>query len=674
MSRPVAAASSGPVGLPRQGTWGAAVPEWVVIALGGLVLAGWLVGSDTLKSLVPDAVSMKPNAALALVIAGIALRCLRLAAGRPAMERLGQALGLGVAAIGALTLVQYLSGMDLGIDQLLFRESPGAVGMLAPGRMASSAALAFLCAGASLVLLPRSERGARTAEQVLALLVLAISTFGVVGYLFGTVEQSSFERATWMAIQTAGALLALGAGILLIHQGEGLVAPFVASGPAGNLARRLFLAAVIVPPLVGWLGLLGQRAGLFGTETGLALVIVATVSSLVVIIWITVRSLREAEEQRRAVDSRFANLFETAPNALVVVDLEGTITNVNGQAEVLFGYDGTELIGESVERLVPEADRGRHVAHRTRYTVAPTSRPMGTGLELAGRRKDGTEFPIEISLSPFQAEGGLLVTAAVRDVTERKRAEAEIRQLNEDLEQRVAERTAELEAVNSELEAFTYTISHDLRAPLRAIDGFSKILMERHAEALPPEAQRRLGIVRDSVREMGTMVDELLTFSRLGRQPLNKTAVSPAEVAREALGGLALDEGDRRVDVRVDDLPPCRADPLLLKQVFVNLLDNALKFTRDRDPAIIEVTSGNGEAAGDGPIYVVRDNGVGFDMRYADKLFGVFQRLHRAEEFEGTGVGLAIVARIVERHGGRIWAESAPGAGATFMFTLGGTK
>ena len=229
-----------------------------------------------------------------------------------------------------------------------------------------------------------------------------------------------------------------------------------------------------------------------------------------------------------------------------------------------------------------------------------------------------------------------------------------------------------IEAANSELEAFSYSVSHDLRAPLRAMDGFSKILLERYAEGLAPEGQRYLGIVRDSSREMGVMVDELLNFSRLGRQELERRPVAPADVARAALGELTADGSGGHLEVRIDELPACRADPGLLKLVFVNLLGNALKFSRDRDPAIIEVTARDGEGAGDGPVYVVRDNGVGFDMRYADKLFGVFQRLHRAEEFEGTGVGLAIVARIVERHGGRIWAESAPGAGATFLFTLGG--
>jgi light-regulated signal transduction histidine kinase (bacteriophytochrome) len=235
--------------------------------------------------------------------------------------------------------------------------------------------------------------------------------------------------------------------------------------------------------------------------------------------------------------------------------------------------------------------------------------------------------------------------------------------------QRVEALAGELTAANHELEAFSYSVSHDLRAPLRAMDGFSRILLEEYAAELPEGARRYLGLVRDNAIQMGRLIDDLLAFSRLGRQELARRRVDPTDIARQVLQELQVGQDERHVEVRMADLPPVEADPALLRQVYANLLANALKFTRARDPAVIEV----GALVRDGErIYTVRDNGVGFDMRYADKLFGVFQRLHRAEEYEGTGVGLAIVQRIVHRHGGRIWAESAPGRGATFLFTLGG--
>jgi signal transduction histidine kinase len=239
----------------------------------------------------------------------------------------------------------------------------------------------------------------------------------------------------------------------------------------------------------------------------------------------------------------------------------------------------------------------------------------------------------------------------------------------DELEQRVIERTDQLEAANKELEAFSYSISHDLRAPLRAIHGFSRILLEEHAPHLADEAQRYLRLVRDNAQHMGQLIDDLLAFSRLSRQPLKRQRVVYADLVRQVLGDLGSEHVGRRVDIAVGDLPLCQADPALLKQVLVNLCTNALKFTRQREVAVIEI--GCSKASGE-CVYFVKDNGVGFDMQYVGKLFGVFQRLHRVNEYDGTGVGLAIVQRIIARHGGRVWAEAAVNQGATFYFTLGG--
>jgi light-regulated signal transduction histidine kinase (bacteriophytochrome) len=255
----------------------------------------------------------------------------------------------------------------------------------------------------------------------------------------------------------------------------------------------------------------------------------------------------------------------------------------------------------------------------------------------------------------------------LRQIVERRSAEEEIRHLNLELEKRVRDRTAELEEANRELEAFTYSVSHDLRAPLRHMEGFSRILLEDCNEGLTPEMRRHLDRIREATQHMHSLVEDLLDLSRIGRQPAHLQPCSLQQIVNEAISLLQPEASGRQIDWRIAALPELEADPGLLRQVLANLLQNALKFTRPRALAVIEVGC---IAQDDELVVLVRDNGVGFDPRYASKLFGVFQRLHTDQEFEGTGIGLATVQRIIHKHGGRVWAEAQPGAGATFYFSL----
>ena len=312
--------------------------------------------------------------------------------------------------------------------------------------------------------------------------------------------------------------------------------------------------------------------------------------------------------------------------------------------------------------------------------LADVQRAMLNILEDSGAEKlrlEGAQKAALNILADFGDERAKLndVQKAVLNILEDFDAEkSKVEQINREMVREIDERKqAEeaLEAANKELEAFSYSVSHDLRAPLRAIDGFSRILIEEHAQEQTSEAQEYLQLVRENTLKMGRLVDDLLAFSRLSRQPLKVQHVEPAILVRHVLDDLRNEQEVRRIEVSIGDLPSCQADPALLKQVWVNLLSNAIKYTRTREPARIEIGY---QQTAEEQIYFVRDNGVGFDMKYVNKLFGVFQRLHRAEEYEGTGVGLAIVQRIIQRHGGRVWVEAEVDKGAIFYFTIEGEE
>jgi PAS domain S-box-containing protein len=291
---------------------------------------------------------------------------------------------------------------------------------------------------------------------------------------------------------------------------------------------------------------------------------------------------------------------------------------------------------------------------------------------LSGIAQDITDRRLsEAELRRSMSELDLSRRALLSLVEDQKRAEAEVRRLNAELEQRVRDRTAQLEEANRELDAFAYSVSHDLRAPLRAIDGFAQILVEDYGPQLDEEGRRLCGVVSDSARDMGRLIDDLLALSRVGRAALKPSSVDMRRMAAQMFAELATAADRARLDLRVGDLPEATADPAMMRLVWQNLIGNAIKFTSKREHAVIEVGAAR---EGQDVIYSVRDNGAGFDMQYAGKLFGVFQRLHNVQDFEGTGVGLAIVQRIVHRHGGRVWAEGRPGEGATFFFTCAGSN
>jgi PAS domain S-box-containing protein len=364
-------------------------------------------------------------------------------------------------------------------------------------------------------------------------------------------------------------------------------------------------------------------------------------------------------ELERRVAERTAQLqavADTANDGIISADERGRIVYFNRGAERMFGHPAEKIIGRPITILMPARFHDAHSAGFQRFLATGEARVVGKTVELTGMNKDGKEFPVELSLANWTTAQGMFFTAILRDITARKQAEETLKTVNE-----------QMTAANKELEGFSYSVSHDLRSPLRAVIGFSKLLLEDHAGQLDEEARRKLGIMQGEAQRMGVLIDDLLAFSRLGRKAMQVADIDMTELARTTFAGLNGQGGGPKAEFRLGALPRGKGDRVLLGQVWANLLANALKFSAKRDKPLVEVSAISDEKE---YVYFVRDNGAGFDPRYQSKLFGVFQRLHNSSEFPGTGVGLALVQRIVVRHGGRVWADGKLNEGATFYFTL----
>ena len=406
-----------------------------------------------------------------------------------------------------------------------------------------------------------------------------------------------------------------------------------------------------------------KKSGEVGTALASAVMVDFEQEKCILASFVDITDRKLNEEALRASEEKFQKAFLSSPVSMMINSPSRGILNVNHAFEELTGYERVEVL----ERHAFEV--GLWVEARERQESIERVRKKGTlnEFEFKFRKKNGEERVGLLSVDLVDIENEKCYLASFQDITSRKEAENTLRNINVELEKRVQRRTAQLEAANLELESFSYSVSHDLRTPLRAINGFARLLVEDYQNQLPPEAQRLLTLVQENALKMGRLIDDLLAFSRLGRSPLKKRTIRPAELVLEVWHDLAHERVNRAIEITIHDLPPCQADPALFRQVLANLLGNAIKFTRLREVALIDV----GNRVMDGQsVYYVKDNGAGFEMEYADKLFGVFQRLHHEDEFEGTGVGLATVQRIIHRHGGHIWAESQPNQGATFYFTL----
>jgi PAS domain S-box-containing protein len=791
------------------------------------VMAGRLLSIPILQSFVPNRVETKPITAISMLLVGVVL-LLVAHSPRRAARSVASILAVVVLVLAGASAAEHFAGLDLGLDRL-FGESTTSAETLARGRMAPNTAVVLLALAAATLLLQVRHRLTQTLVIVLITIGASISLFAVLGYLFRVEKLRGVTAYTPMALPTAIGLLVLSAGIMAARPNREIIALFLADSAGGRLLRGLFPAAVFVPMVLGWLRLLGETRGFYGTEFGVALFTLAVVLAscpLIVVAAIRLhgedRARREAENRLRELlalqrDIGMSELDASSLMTLVAERTRGLIRASGAMIEVLegeelvcmaasgsfadhigarrkadqtfsgkaltsgrvarSGVDGTyEIKGRSVVavplrfeqrilgvltidssrwRVFTEADidalelvggvgsaalrRASEFAAKKyqiqdqfaeiatlqeRFDVYMKNSPAIAFLkdseghylyvnrgfgglpeeELLGktafdwlphqqaeemRKRDqavlesgeasesletipgpngGLQSFLLLRFKVPDASGRNFLGGIAVDITDRIRAEEEIRKLNAELERRVEERTAELARANRELESFSYSVSHDLRTPLRAIDGYARMLHEDYHDQLDQEARRLLHTIRVNTARMNELISDLLSFSRLSRLPLEAdTNVDLSTLARQTVEEIVPEDVRRNMTFQVEPTTPVRVDPAMIRQVLQNLLSNAVKFTAPRREPRIDF---GGYSENQREVFFVRDNGVGFDMRYAGKLFGVFQRLHHQDEFDGTGVGLAIVKRVIERHGGEVWAESDLNRGSTFFFTI----
>jgi PAS domain S-box-containing protein len=385
--------------------------------------------------------------------------------------------------------------------------------------------------------------------------------------------------------------------------------------------------------------------------------------------------LKESEKQANQI-------IDTAPEAIIVIDMEGRINRANSQAQQLFGYSQEELNGQPIEILIPEQYRSDHVAHRAGFIDGPELRRMGVGRDLVAVHKNGKEFPVEVGLGPMQLDNKIYVIAALSDITQRKHAEESLQQINLELEQRVDERTRQLRASNQELEQFAYVASHDLQEPLRMVASYLQLVEKRYKSQLDDAACEFIAFAVDGANRMKQLIEGLLEYSRVQTRAKDLGPIDMEVIINNVVTDLQVRIEERGAVITHDSLPMIMGDESQIRRLLLNLIGNSIKYCTNETPRIhVSVRSMENssqplteEILKNGWMFSISDNGIGIDSQYSERIFQLFQRLHTRNEYPGTGLGLAVCKRIVERHGGKIWVESKVGEGSIFYFVINKTS
>ena len=631
------------------------VSSILIIAFGVLFLAGWLFNIEIFKSPGYDFSTIKSNVALCLIFIGLSLFFLQNKRLNQRNQRLAWIFAVIVALIGFLTIVEYLFNINIGLDQFLFQEAPGALRTSSPNRMAFNGAINILITGIALLTLD-TERKGQWPAQYMMIVVGVISLLAISGYLYQASELYQIANYTGIAVYAALMFIFIMFGVLSARPDKGIMEILTSNRIAGIFGRRVILAIIVIPLILGWLRFLGEQFGFYGSNFRAAISTVSTIIVLAIFVWLSVVSIDKIDLRRLEAEEnikRQADLINLTHDAIFVHNMDNKITFWNNGSEETYGWSREEAVGKVTNALL----RSEYPAPLDEIQNDVLSYGQWDG-ELKHKKRDGTIITVLSRWSLQKDEKGrpLGFLEINTDITKRKEAQKKLKELVE-----------ELKCSNYELQQFTFLTSHDLQEPLRSIASFSQLLERRYKDKLGKDADEYINFLVDAATRMKEMIQGLLDYSNIGTQKEEFEPLNVENILKQVLSNLKDLIEENGALISYDPLPVITADKKQMVQLFQQLIENAIKFKKGKETPRIHISSSLGT---DEYKFSVYDNGIGIESQYSQKIFEIFKRLHTIDEYRGTGIGLAICKRIVERHGGKIWVESKYGEGSTFYFTI----